>query len=291
MLPHDIPQRQLNLPPGDRSTAVIITGPSLRHLQFGYKLQAEFPGLLKRWWISGAPPKAHRRLAQGLEIVKRRDLRSLVKKVLKLATKPRPGRGDRHASEVRMFGKDVERLKSTAEIHPGEADVSSDDFYETLRKIDPYFLFSLGGPLLKSRIIKAVRGLAINQHSGWSPEYKGASTSMHALFHREVTFVGNTVHLLDTGADSGAILRRSTATLHPDDNEHDCFMAAIALGTDLFLEFLAEALECDSVPIFDQPHRGRTFLKLHNQDYVSANVRRDLEHGWLTDALQDLRDW
>lgn len=298
MFPHDIPMKRLALPPGDRRPAVVVSGASLRHLRFGYLLQERFPGLLARWWVGGGGPggpppvpKARR----ALEMLRKGQLAGLARKVVEVTVERRADRRferDQRAAEERMFGAEVDRLRAKAPVHPCPvADVNGDGLLGELRSVDPYFLLSLGGPLLSPRVFTAVRGIAVNQHSGWSPEYKGAYTPHQALYHRDLPRVGNTVHLLATGADCGPILRRSSVKLHPDDSLHDAFMAAIALGTDLTLEVLGTALHAEELPLFEQPHRGETYLTADLTRARRVRLERDFRSGWLGEALADEQVW
>ncbi len=295
MFPHDISLRDLTLPPGDRHSAVIVSGSSLRHAQFGYKLQERFPGLLKKWWVverSGNIGAADTALTSAGPM-RRRRFRALARNLRDKAFRHWRQRADGSTrAELRMFECDVTRLKAAAEVHPIPTDgVISEQLVEEARALSPYFLFLLDGPLLEPRLFKVVRGLVINQHAGWLPEYKGGSSHQHALYRRDVTRVANAVHLVELGSDSGAILRRSTATLHPDDDEEDCFMAAVALGTELALEVVGEALRADSVSVFEPRPAGHTYLAADWTTRKRQAVRRDFASGWLADAIEAQRDW
>ena len=70
-------------------------------------------------------------------------------------------------------------------------DINTDDFSEILKKYNAYFLITLGGPIIKNKIIKSVNGLALNQHAGHSPEYKGSKTIEWALYNRDLRYLSN----------------------------------------------------------------------------------------------------
>lgn len=228
-------------------------------------------------------------------MLRRRELGELARKAAEVLVRRRRDRRWEQAqrrAEERMFERTVSDLRSTATLHPTPVgDLNSDEVLEGIQSRNPYFLLTLGGPLLKARLFGAIRGLAINQHSGWSPDYKGAHTPHQALYHRDLRLIGNTVHLLDTGADSGPILRRSSVKIHPDDSVHDVFMATIALGTELTLEVLAEALRAESLPVFQQPHRGATYLTPDLSRARRERIEHDLQTGWLGEALAEEQSW
>jgi hypothetical protein len=96
---------------------------------------------------------------------------------------------------------------------------------------------------------------------------------------------------MDTSADSGAILRRSTAALHPDDRPGHCFMAVVAVGSKLMLEVIEAALEADELTAFPQPAVGETVLSIDYDAVRREAVRRDFAGGWLGDALRMAQDF
>lgn len=312
MLVHDLEPESLPLPEGDRRSVVFFSGDSLRHHRLGYLLQQRFPGVMKAWWIYS--PKQSRRLQDKLtkawrlvansqtgkeaigmlregdlsgltQIAQRRlrkgDLGRLRRAVAAYATPNNYGEVERE-----MFGAELEQLRARASMHPEYiASPNKKAQVEKLAAIAPYLIVTFGGPLLSGRVLRQARGLAINQHAGWSPALKGASTTETALYHRELGWVGNTVHVMDTHADSGAILRRSTAALHPDDDPAHCFFSVCAVGTKMMLEVVGAALDDEALTVFPQPRGGRTVL---NIDYTPAKreaLARDFEAGWLADAL------
>ena len=77
--------------------------------------------------------------------------------------------------------------------------------------------------MINKGVISSVNGLAINQHAGHSPNYRGSGTIEWALYHRDIKSLSNTVHLTTTGADSGPIFRRSNICIHPDDKPQNLF--------------------------------------------------------------------
>lgn len=318
MLPHDLPASSIPLPPGDRRSAVYLSGNEPRHLRLGYSIQRRFPGLLKAWWTHSPPRSARwshklakaRRLFANSQAVSearamlengqiydlaafmRRKASSDALRQVKRMVRVYAGREKRNAVEEEMFGREVDALKQHAELHPEPVDSpNSPERVRALEALSPYFIITFGGPLLRGKVLQTARGLAINQHAGWSPALKGASTTETALYHRQLGWVGNTVHIMDTFADAGAILRRSTATLHPDDSVSHCFLSVVALGNKMMLEVIEEALTADELVGCAQPPGGQTVLNIDFSPTKRDAIRRDFAQGWLGDALRIVKDF
>lgn len=321
MLPHDLTPTRIQLPPGRRDSAVLLTGPRPRHLRLGYLLQRRFPGLLRAWYVTDPPSEARLKskldkarellstnptlnearaqIEQG-EVKALRDVSELLGRVLRAAAPRkaisaaweylRPNGYD--AAETRMFGAELERLRSGAGLHPVViASPNDKKIVAEIQAVDPYFLIALGGPLLKGRLLRTARGVALNQHAGWCPVLRGANTVETAIYHRSIEWIGSTVHVMNTFADAGFILRRSTATLHPDDGLGECFMAAVAAGTKMMIEVVEQALRDGEIIGFDQSGMGRTVNII---DYVPAKrsaVARDMSSAFLDEALAMAREY
>jgi hypothetical protein len=316
MVPHELASATIRMPPGNRYSAVYLSGNRPRHLRLGYLLQHRFPGLLEQWWIHepgghvarprdpatgsllerGAVSQAVAMIRNG-EIselggkVRRKLKRGGLRQVAR-AARLYSARGELARIEEEMFGGDVQALRKGAELHPRPVDSpNAPAQVRELEALGPYFLIVFGGPLLRGELLACARGLALNQHAGWAPELKGSFTTETALYHRKLGWVGNTVHVMDTSADAGAILRRSTAALHPDDRPGHCFMAVVAVGSKLMLEVIEAALEADELTAFPQPAVGETVLSIDYDAVRREAVRRDFAGGWLGDALRMAQDF
>jgi folate-dependent phosphoribosylglycinamide formyltransferase PurN len=83
------------------------------------------------------------------------------------------------------------------------------------RGID-YLLMVSSNWLLKEPIISIKNSKIINAHSGWLPKHKGLDSIPWSL--KENDKVGLTTHFIDSGIDSGAILRFYGVKIEKGDN-------------------------------------------------------------------------
>jgi len=264
MIPADLPSRTLRLPPKGVCSIVVFTGTDLRHDRFALRLQQEFGTLVVGWFQVARPPTR-------TPLPPSNTLRSRQQKV-----------------EEELFGDEVRLLRKNACLQPlAVADPNSGEVVESVRSLSPYLFLSLGGTIYRQPLLDCARGLALNQHSGWSPDYKGTNTIDWALYHRDLAHVGNTIHILTSGLDAGPIVRRSTACLTKDDTRESCFTRAVALGTELMCEVVAEIIRADEITVHDQPgEHGRTYLGMELTDQIARAVDADLERGWMQSELR-----
>jgi methionyl-tRNA formyltransferase len=261
MLPYELDERRLRLPETTDHGIVLITGTALRHRRFAYRIQQEFGSLVVAWFETGHG-KQRRNERQEL-------------------------------AEQRLFESEVQELRRGAVVGAtAVADPNSDDFVDVVGELDPYFFLSLGGPIYRPALLDSARGIAINQHAGWSPTFRGADTIAWALYHRQLGNVGATVHITSTDVDGGPILRRSQTALTPWDTPEACFARVVALGTELMCEAVRDIIECKEVVVYDQQlARGVAYLSSQLDGEIKKAIDRDFSNGWLGEAIRRQREF
>jgi len=84
-------------------------------------------------------------------------------------------------AEHRLFGDEIERLKKAAYIDPRLIhDPNAPETVQFIKSLNPYFIVTLGGAIYHRELRDCARGLALNQHDGWCPEYRGTETTSWA---------------------------------------------------------------------------------------------------------------
>jgi methionyl-tRNA formyltransferase len=191
-----------------------------------------------------------------------------------------------------LFGAEVERMRRGIGIQPTDvANPNDAEVLESIEAMQPFFILTLGGALYSRRLIASARGIALNQHDGWCPDYRGSYTVDWTLFHRDYRKLGSTVHVLTSGMDAGAIVRRSETCLTEDDNRHRTFLRTVALGTDLMCEAVENTMATGYIDLHDQPdYQGQTFLRHETTDDVIRGVESDVANGVFSSGLRALRD-
>ena len=313
MIPAELEASIIDLPTVDSCRIVIITGTELCHDRFALRLQSEFPGLVAAWLQvvpagGGLPsPGAYRRLvrlraalsslANSMPqiLASRLGRRAMVKRTRNfcepawryLAYKFLRRATPQRTVEQRLFGYEIERLRKAAYISPTIVEnPNSAEVIASIKALDPYFILTFGGAIYGKALCACARGLALNQHDGWCPDYRGSETVDWALYHRDLSKVSNTVHILTDGMNSGPILRRSSACLAVDDTPESCFARSVALGTELMCETVREIIQTKRARIFPQPQFGGfTYVYKHMTNDVRRAIRADLQQGLIKDDV------
>jgi len=307
MYPPELLSERLQLPETDDHSIVLITGNQLRHRRFALRMQQVFGELVVGWYqLDRGTRKSEGATNKGLDAGMVRSKASRIMRADVLARgRDRLNRRRNQATlqqyyaahaaaEQALFGQEVTDLESFAvrqavKIDPN--DVNSPTFVQEIETLGPYFFLTLGGPLYRKPLLDTVRGVAVNQHAGHSPDLRGSNTTEWALYHRNLDHVSATVHLTISGADAGPILRRSNPCLIPTDDVNTVFARVVALGTELMIESVQKIIADKNVIAFPQPLRtGKTYLSKQLPDIIEP-ITRDFRAGWLQKAIEQQRQF
>jgi folate-dependent phosphoribosylglycinamide formyltransferase PurN len=310
MIPAELNAQIIDLPTTENYRIVIITGAELRHDRFALRLQSEFPELVAAWLqvmpeslsenlpSRAAHPQRISRLAVALFslvedmpriLASRSGRRAIIERIQKLHERAwkhlshafLPRGISQRVVEERLFADEIERLHKTAYVTPTVVqNPDSVDVIASIKALDPYFILTSGHTIRNITLSSCARGLALSQHEGWCPEYRGSNPVDWALYHRDLCKVSNTIHIVTDGGGSGPILRRSSACLAIDDTPESCLARSVALGTELMCETVRELIQTKRARIYRQPQfTGYTYVRQQMTDDTKRTIDADLQRG------------
>ena len=161
-----------------------------------------------------------------------------------------------------------------------------------LRSFTPDILLVSAAPILRENIFSIPRLGAINIHSGLLPQYRGEHTLFWPLYFEDYEQIGVTVHQIDAGIDTGAILVRGRPEIAPCDGESDVAVKATRLAARLILETLSVAGTAMPDGHRQQTSAGREFRNRERTGWKELRylARRDLL-GCRTIATPESVEW
>ncbi len=302
------------LPAGDRRSLVLVTSSSLRHLRLGYLLQRRFPGLLTMWFAAPsaaaepAPSGLGARLAStrsGTAVIAKlkrgevAEVAAMVRRRLRTAkfrtVRRHVQRGGTASAgrrlaqvEQEMFGHELEHMDAHSTLHP-TAEADPVIILDAVRQTTPYFVV-VHGATMPTDTVPHARGVVFTQHDGWLDALDGPHAVELGLYLRRPAWVGSTTTAHLAGHADVMLVRRSSATLHPDDTVSHCVAAAAALGAGLMLDTIDEALTEQQL-LLSPPVRGRALVPADYSAAVQEAIARDFAAGWLAEALAGEQDF
>jgi methionyl-tRNA formyltransferase len=113
------------------------------------------------------------------------------------------------------------------------ATVSSEEGVAFLREKAPDFLFSFSySRIVKGFVLSEAKVIALNVHFAELPQYRGCLPIVYALANGD-PHVGVTLHIMDEGIDTGAILDQAQVMVEERDTAYSMYFKCVEAGTAL----------------------------------------------------------
>ncbi len=132
---------------------------------------------------------------------------------------------------------------------------------ELIRLLNPDLIVLRGCGIIKAPLLEVPRKGTINAHYGLLPRYRGRNVTEWAVLYGDS--VGVTVHIVDRGIDSGALLACETIPVEPGDTLGTLLERSAAMAARL-LTYAVSGLERGSItPQPQEADAGRQFFEMH----------------------------
>jgi methionyl-tRNA formyltransferase len=183
--------------------------------------------------------------AQSALWARRRKMLGLMKVVSMQAARV-PIRLTRFGTESR-----VQELISTLNLKPDmPADlnpirvpsVNSEATRTALRELQPKAIYVVSTRMLGKKTLGSTSAPFINYHSGVTPAYRGMYGGYFSLANGQPELFGGTVHLVDSGVDTGGILYQSQCEATKRDNFHTYLYVLAAGSRGIVIKAIEDAL-------------------------------------------------
>lgn len=118
----------------------------------------------------------------------------------------------------------------------------------------------MGTSILKPQIIDACKTDIINVHGGCLPYYRGNNCIYFAYLHNDWERIANTIHYIDTGIDTGDIIKIVRPTILPNDNPETLYCKAKKLAIHNLVEIVIKYQNNDYIQRTSQDiHVGKQY--------------------------------
>ena len=151
---------------------------------------------------------------------------------------------------------------------------------ELAERLSPDLIAVFGTSLIKGPLLTMGRLGIVNLHGGLSPEYRGADCTFWALYNGEPTKVGCTIHFVDKGIDTGALIAHVSPEVRPRDSELTLFWRAVKDSAAVYAE-LCERVGRGERFGMNQPGIGRLYMVRDRGWRHERELERRLARGML----------
>lgn len=153
--------------------------------------------------------------------------------------------------------------------------VNSDQARHLLQTLDPALVIVCGTRILAPETIRAVRCPMVNYHAGITPLYRGVHGGYWALAEGRRELVGSTVHFVDEGIDTGAVIEQRTFEVTARDTFATYPYLHVAAALPVLVSVARQALGGERItsrsPATNLPSKLRTHPTLWG--YLGAALR------------------
>lgn len=265
---------------------VILTSTGMEHRYVTAKIVEALPGDVDAVIVNEPPKRSAREKIARYR--KRYTNREIVSRITAKSYRTLTGADQRRDRSFRRIlfpdGDDGRApyadLVRTVPFHNGT------DCLELLDELQPDFIAVYGTVVLKPPVIERAGTAIFNMHTGISPRYRGTDTVFWPLHNGEPEWAGVTVHRLDEGIDTGPILRIGRPEIESDDDDASLFAKCVAVGADLYVDVLHDALEgrIDGQP--QELEQGRSYRGVDRTLAAELRTKRLLRNGLLARVAQ-----
>ncbi len=138
--------------------------------------------------------------------------------------------------------------------------VNNDQCKDLLIKIQPDIVIVNGTRIIKKDILDCCKALFINMHVGITPWYRGSHGGYWALYYKDPTNFGTSIHLVDTGVDTGGVLQQAFITPEKKDNFTTYPILQVAIGIEA-LRSLLPLLISGEYQVKNNKEKGRLYYQ------------------------------
>jgi methionyl-tRNA formyltransferase len=148
-------------------------------------------------------------------------------------------------------GFDATRFGATSILYTRS--VNSAEALKLAAGMTPDVVVVSGVSILGHKLLDLLRGIPIiNVHCGITPRYRGAHGAFWAVVNEDWDNVGATVHFIDRGVDTGAIILQENIELDPDDNPRTLALKQNAAGIRMVHQAIS-ALNTGTISTLQRP--------------------------------------
>lgn len=96
--------------------------------------------------------------------------------------------------------------------------INSEECIKILKLQQPDIIILNGTRIVSKRVLDSIDSIFVNTHCGITPKYRGVHGGYWAAYYHDYNNLGVTVHLVDKGIDTGAILYQNKIEIDHTDN-------------------------------------------------------------------------
>jgi folate-dependent phosphoribosylglycinamide formyltransferase PurN len=184
--------------------------------------------------------------------------------LLKLQTKKRKAY---LVSKYRLNNSDFSGTK----IHRVST-VNEEACLKAIHLLQPDIIVVNGTRIISKKILQSTRAVFVNMHVGITPYYRGSHGGYWALRNKDAANFGTSIHLVDAGIDTGAVLKQVFIKPDKEDNFTTYPILQAAVGIGALKEVLTNMI-AGNYETIKHTEKGNMYFQPTLWQYLTGGVR------------------
>ncbi|TVZ51349.1 formyl transferase [Dokdonia sp. Hel_I_53] len=134
------------------------------------------------------------------------------------------------------------------------ASINNNVALNLISQLAPEIIIVNGTRIISDRILKSCNATFINTHVGITPQYRGVHGGYWALVNNDKENCGVTIHTVDSGVDTGGVLKQGLIKVEPYDNFHTYPLKQYATGLPLLAEVISTKINKEAFNYMDRSY-------------------------------------
>jgi folate-dependent phosphoribosylglycinamide formyltransferase PurN len=189
---------------------------------------------------------------------------ALIVPFLKLRSKKRK------ACLINKYGLNNNDFSSTKTYRVSS--VNEEACLKAINLLQPDIIVVNGTRIISKTILQSTNAIFINMHVGITPHYRGSHGGYWALRNKDAANFGTTIHLIDAGVDTGAVLKQVFIKPDKQDNFATYPVLQAAIGIDALKEVLTNMI-AGNYETIKHTEKGNMYFQPTLWQYLTGRVK------------------
>ncbi len=150
--------------------------------------------------------------------------------------------------------------------------VNDEASLKAINLLEPDIIVVNGTRIISKKTLQSTHAIFINMHVGITPYYRGSHGGYWALRNKDAENFGTTIHLIDTGIDTGAVIKKVFIKPEKPDNFATYPVLQASVGIDALKEVLTNMI-VGNYETIKHTEKGYMYFQPTLWQYLTGGVR------------------
>ena len=150
--------------------------------------------------------------------------------------------------------------------------VNEEACLKAINLLQPDIIVVNGTRIISKKILQSTNAIFVNMHVGITPYYRGSHGGYWALRNKDAGNFGTTIHLIDAGIDTGAIIKQVFVKPDKPDNFATYPVLQASVGIEALKEVITNMIAGNYKTIMNS-EKGNMYFQPTLWQYVTGGIR------------------